>query len=99
MNSCMGEVQPAWPGGRDMGGWPACLLAELLVEGTICILAVYHIGYTLSGHIIMHSEIIIIWPLSVFYLFISLMIVHLLEVKFHGAGIFVCLAYFCIPSS
>ena len=65
MNSCMGGVQPAWPGGADMGIWPACLLAELLVKGTICILAFYYIGYILSGQIIMHSEIIIIWSLSV----------------------------------
>ena len=50
-----------------MGAWPACLLAELLVEGTICILAFYYIGYTLSGQIIMRSEIIIIWPHSVCY--------------------------------
>ena len=48
-----------------MDGWPACLMVKLLVEGTICILAFYYIGYTLSGQIIMRSEIIIIWPLSV----------------------------------
>ena len=65
MNSCMGGVQPAWPGKGDMGGWSACLLVELLVEGTICILAFYSIGYTQSGQIIMRSEIIIMWPLSV----------------------------------
>ena len=65
MNLCMGGVQPAWPGGGDIGGWPACLLVELLVKGTICILAFYYIGYTLSGQII-RSEIIIIWPLSVY---------------------------------
>ena len=34
---CMGEVRPAWPGGGDMGGWPACLLVALLVEGTMCL--------------------------------------------------------------
>ena len=66
MNSCMGGVQPAWPGGGDMGSWPACLLVKLLVEGTICILAFYYIGYALSGQIILHAEIIIIWPLSVY---------------------------------
>ena len=66
MNSCMGGVRPAWPGGGGMGGWLACLLVELLVEGTICILAFYYIGYTLSGQIIMCSEIIIILPLSVY---------------------------------
>ena len=48
-----------------MGSWPACLLVKLLVKGTIFILAFYYIGYTLSGQIILHSEIIIIWPLSV----------------------------------
>ena len=48
-----------------MDHWPACLLVELLVEGTICILALYYIGHTLSGQNIMRSEIIIIWPLSV----------------------------------
>ena len=68
MNSCMGGVQPAWLGRGDMGGWPACLLVELLVEGTICILVFYYIGYTLSGQIIMRSEIIIIWPLGVYIL-------------------------------
>ena len=66
MNLCMGGVQPAWPGGGDMGGWPACLMVELLVERTICILAFYYIGYTLSGQIIMFSERIIIWLLSVY---------------------------------
>ena len=66
MNLCMGGVWPAWPGGRDMGGWPSCLLDKLLVEGIIFRLAFYYIGYTLSGQIIMHSEIIIIWPLSVY---------------------------------
>ena len=63
-------VWPAWPGGGDMGSWKACLLVEILVEGTICILAFYYIlcfiRYTLSGQIIMRSEIIIIWPLSVY---------------------------------
>ena len=58
----MGGVQP---GEGDMGSWLACLLVELLVEGTNYILAFYYIGYTLSGQITMHSEIIIIWPLSV----------------------------------
>ena len=48
-----------------MGSWPACLLLELLVEGTVCTLAFNYMGYTLSGQIIMHSEIIITWPLSV----------------------------------
>ena len=66
MNSCMGGVRPAWPGGEDMGSWPAYQLVELLIEGTNCILAFYYIGYILSGQIIMCSEIIIIWPLSVF---------------------------------
>ena len=60
MNSCMGGVRPAWPGGGDMGCWLACLLVELLVEGTICILAFYSIGYTLSGQIIMDPQCIII---------------------------------------
>ena len=55
-----------WPWGRDMGGWLDCLMVKHLVEGTICILAFYYIGYTLSGQIIMHSGIIIIWPLSVY---------------------------------
>ena len=63
MNSCMGGVQPAWSGGGDMGSWLACLLVKLLVE--FCILALYYIGYTLSGQIIMRSEIITIWPLNV----------------------------------
>ena len=45
----------------------ACLPADqILIEGTICILAFYYLEYTLSGQIIMHSEIIIIWPLSVY---------------------------------
>ena len=57
MNSCMGGVWPAWQGGGDMGSWPACLLLRLLVEGTICILAFYYIGYTLSGQNIMRLEI------------------------------------------
>nr|KAF6392610.1 hypothetical protein mPipKuh1_007799 [Pipistrellus kuhlii] len=61
MNLCMGGVKPAWPGGRDMGGW----LAYLLVEGTICILTFYYKGYTLSGQVIIRSEIIIIWPFRV----------------------------------
>ena len=39
MDLCMGGVQPAWPGGGDMGSWPVCLLVKLLMEGTICILA------------------------------------------------------------
>ena len=65
MNLCMGGVQPAWPRGRDMGSWLACLLVELLIKGTVCILAFYYIGYTPSGQIIMHSEIIMIWPLGV----------------------------------
>ena len=39
MNLCMGGVRPAWLGGEDMSGWLACLLVELLVKGTICILA------------------------------------------------------------
>ena len=55
MNLCMGGVWLAWPGGGDIGGWSACLL----VEGTICLLAFYYIGYILNGQI-MHSEIIII---------------------------------------
>ena len=49
-----------------MGGWPSCLLVELLVKGTICILAFYYRKYTLSGQIIMCSEIIIIWLLRVY---------------------------------
>ena len=67
MNSCMGGVWPAWTEGGDMGQGRlvACLLVELLVKGTICILAFYYIGHTLSCQIIMNSEIIIIWPLSV----------------------------------
>ena len=65
MNSCMDEVWPVWPGGGDMGVWLACQLVEFLVKGTICILSFYYIGYTLSGQIIMCSEIIIIWSLSV----------------------------------
>ena len=66
MNSCMGGIWPAWPRGGDMGGWMACLPVELLVEGTICILAFYYIGYTPSGQIIMCSQVIIIWSLSVY---------------------------------
>ena len=66
MNSCMGGVWPAWPGGGNMGGWLDCLLVKLLVEGTVCILVFYYIGYTLSGQIIMRSDIIIIWPLSLY---------------------------------
>ena len=68
MNSCMGGVWPAWPGRGDIGGWPACLLVKLLVEGTICILAFYYIGYTLSGQMIMCSEITVTWPLRVHHL-------------------------------
>ena len=48
MNSCIGGVWSAWSGGGDIGGWPACLLVKLLVEGTICILALYYIGHILS---------------------------------------------------
>ena len=59
MNLCMGGVQSACPGGGVMGGWLAFLMVELLVEGTICILAFYYIGYTLNAQN-MHSEIIII---------------------------------------
>jgi hypothetical protein len=50
--------------GRGHGQLAACLLVELLVKGTIFILAFYYIKYTLSDQI-MHSEILIIWPLSV----------------------------------
>ena len=60
----MGSGQPGQREG-DMGGWLTSLLVEFLVEGTICTLAFYYIGYTLSGRVIMHSEIIITWPLSV----------------------------------
>ena len=60
MNLCMGGVWPAWPEGEDVGVRLACLLVKLLVKGTICILVFYYIEYTLSGQIIMHSEIIII---------------------------------------
>ena len=50
--------------GRGHGRLATCLLVKLLVKATICILAFYYIGYTLSGQIILHSEIIIICPLS-----------------------------------
>ena len=49
MNSCMGGVWPDWPGAGDMCSWPACLLVEFLVKGTVCILAFYYIGYTLRS--------------------------------------------------
>ena len=63
----MQEFMHGWgPASLARGSWPACLLVELLVEGTICMLAFNYIGYTLSDQIIMHSEIIIIWPLSVY---------------------------------
>ena len=51
--------------GRAHGQLASLPAGRTLVEGTICILAFYYIGYTLSGQIIVSSEIIIIWPLSV----------------------------------
>ena len=43
-------------------------LYPLSQTGFGCMLAFYYIGYALSGQIIMRSEIIIIWPLSVYYI-------------------------------
>ena len=45
MNWYMGGVRQAWPGRGAMGSWSVCLLIKLLVEGTICILAFYYVGY------------------------------------------------------
>lgn len=56
-----------------MGSWPACLLVKLLVEEIIFVLAFYYIEYTLNDHIIRSSEIITIWPLSVYILEVQCM--------------------------
>ena len=81
-----------------MGGWLSFLLVELLVEGTICILAFYYIGYALSGLIIMHSEIIIIWPLSVSgILFVHLIIFYIVTLTLIFMGVSdICKAQFSI---